>query len=292
MYLRFFLSCFFMLFFTTSVHAQLQKDLVYNISEKELSSEFIPLDLVYFIDHGIKVTRGSNDKETQGREVMMDDLKELIDICEEQTGQEIYIRSGYRSHYLQQTTYAKYGKNYSVKAGKSEHQLGLGIDIETREYKAKVFMNKQNTAYQCFLEEAFKFGFIQTYVKGNPDGIKEEPWHWRYVSPYVAKKMQESDLLKSPWMLWEGDLLKTLLKTEKQKKQEAVLREKIRNQQLKIAEQEFYEKQKRIKKLKFLSEKARKEQERRQEKNKFKKTLEEIRQENSLWFTLLSDHES
>ena len=71
--------------------------------------------------------------------------------------------------------------------GTSEHQTGLAMDI--------VEIIKDDTLYEWFRQHAWEYGFIVRY-KGEKEsltGIKDEPWHLRYVGTEVAKVCQEND---------------------------------------------------------------------------------------------------
>ena len=214
-------------FFFASAITFADNYVLHDIHSGPLASDYEPEGLKYFSDYGIKVTRGSHDNEKQGREIIMDDAKALIDLCEEDTGMDIYIRSGYRSYYLQSTTYRKYGGELSAKPGGSEHQLGLAIDIETRAYKAKRFMSEHNEVYKCFNEHAYKYGFIQTYTRGNPYGIHNEPWHWRYIGKRASRYMVEQDWKATPWKLFEEETLAYLKKSIADLRREQRLKKKL-----------------------------------------------------------------
>ena len=72
--------------------------------------------------------------------------------------------------------------------GTSEHHTGLAIDI--------VELVKDGTLYAWFNEHAWEYGFTVRY-KGEKEtltGIKDEPWHLRYVGKEMAQILQERDL--------------------------------------------------------------------------------------------------
>ena len=72
--------------------------------------------------------------------------------------------------------------------GTSEHHTGLAIDI--------VEIIKDGTLYAWFEEHAWEYGFIIRY-KGEKEaltGIKDEPWHLRYVGREIAQIISERDL--------------------------------------------------------------------------------------------------
>ena len=68
--------------------------------------------------------------------------------------------------------------------GTSEHHTGLAIDI-----------TGSDALYQWFRDHAWEYGFTVRY-KGEKEeltGIKDEPWHLRYVGKEVAQILQEND---------------------------------------------------------------------------------------------------
>lgn len=109
-------------------------------------------------------------------------------------GLNIYASSGYRSYSNQKYIYENYvsmdGKEnadrYSARAGYSEHQTGLAIDVNT------IDMSFDNTSESVWLREnAYKYGFIIRYPKGKEEitGYMYEPWHIRYVGKELSNKL-------------------------------------------------------------------------------------------------------
>lgn len=114
------------------------------------------------------------------------------------------LNSGYRSistqTYLWNRRYNDYiSKGYSEEEayrltarrvaypGTSEHHTGLAIDI--------VELVEDGTLYEWFRQHAWEYGFVVRY-RGDKEpltGIKDEPWHLRYVGKEVAQILQEND---------------------------------------------------------------------------------------------------
>jgi D-alanyl-D-alanine carboxypeptidase len=81
--------------------------------------------------------------------------------------------------------------------GESEHNAGLSADIFSDEYVSLDDDGFKNTkAYAWLMENAASYGFILRYPEGKDDitGFIYEPWHFRFVGIYYAKKVQESGL--------------------------------------------------------------------------------------------------
>ena len=114
-------------------------------------------------------------------------------------GLNIYLSSGYRSYLYQQGIYNNYvswyGKakadTFSARAGHSEHQTGLAIDVNS------IDDSFAGTPEAIWLENhAHEYGFIIRYPKGkeNITGYKYEPWHIRYLGVEKATDVYNSGL--------------------------------------------------------------------------------------------------
>lgn len=68
--------------------------------------------------------------------------------------------------------------------GTSEHQLGLGVDIN-----ADGIHSAGYEVYDWLAENAHRYGFIKRYPEGTEDitGVENEPWHYRYVGTKAAE---------------------------------------------------------------------------------------------------------
>ena len=108
--------------------------------------------------------------------------------------------STYRSYEYQDKLYNNYvkekGIHYadmaSARAGHSEHQTGLAIDIADISLD---YDNFESTKEFIWVKNnAHKYGFILRYPKSkfHITGFKYEPWHYRYVginiATYIFKK--------------------------------------------------------------------------------------------------------
>lgn len=84
--------------------------------------------------------------------------------------------------------------------GTSEHNAGLALDILTEDWwntHDDVTADFENTEeFRWLSEHAHEYGFILRYPKGaeNITGYAYEPWHYRFVGVYYAKKIKDSGL--------------------------------------------------------------------------------------------------
>lgn len=168
-----------------------------------LPSNYAPTDLVSAADFYVplsknadldemKVRRAADDGADPREANMPARLAQLISLCRAESGERITLRSGYRAYATQKELYSRLGHKGTVTPpGMSEHQLGLAVDIDV----GGRLMRKSDATYQCFEENAFRFGFILSYPPGNdylPGADTYEPWHWRYVGIPTAQLYREA----------------------------------------------------------------------------------------------------
>ena len=114
-------------------------------------------------------------------------------------GLKIVCSSGFRSYEYQEQLYNNYvaadgmlkADTYSARAGHSEHQTGLAIDVNSI---SDDFIDTPECEWLA--QNAHKYGFIIRYPKGKEayTGFKYEPWHIRYLGTETATKVYESGL--------------------------------------------------------------------------------------------------
>lgn len=118
-------------------------------------------------------------------------------------GIDIYSISGYRTNDTQ-TLYwnnqvkvygEEYASQYSAYPGRSEHQLGLAIDVSYTTQGNRLSEKVATSPIGKFIEtDAHKYGFILRYPKDKVaiTNYGYEPWHLRYVGVELATKLHES----------------------------------------------------------------------------------------------------
>ncbi|MFA6515212.1 MAG: CapA family protein [Candidatus Paceibacterota bacterium] len=133
------------------------------------------------------------------------DAFELMSEKAKEDGLTIKVSSGFRSYEYQKTLFSNASKVNNknaiisvAKPGYSEHQLGTAVDITGSSINySSASGNFDKTIEDKWLKEnAYLFGFIQSYPKDKEDitGYKYEPWHYRYVGLDNAEKIKNSDL--------------------------------------------------------------------------------------------------
>lgn len=176
-----------------------------------LSSTYAPTDLVAASQFQIPLSKNPGIDEMKIRLAADEEsdlspreanlpvrLAQLISLCRSETNERLSLRSGYRSHHTQRALFQRLRHKGTVTPpGMSEHQLGLAIDIDVNGR----LMRQTDKAYQCFVENGFRFGFILSYPPGNkylPTRNSFEPWHWRYVGVETAQLYREAGPVNQP----------------------------------------------------------------------------------------------
>lgn len=154
-----------------------------------------------FIPNNLEVI---NEKYSVGIQYLVKDAKEAFEkLCEDakELGYIIKAESAYRDYHYQEKLYNDYRKEYgeiytdkiSAKAGHSEHQTGLAIDVQGKIEDYNKFALTDEFSFMK--ENAHKYGFILRYPKDKQEitGYKYEPWHYRYVGE-IAKTLKNNNL--------------------------------------------------------------------------------------------------
>lgn len=110
--------------------------------------------------------------------------------------------SAFRDYNYQEKLFNNYVKNKgeyyallcSAKAGYSEHQTGLSVDISDSTYDYDNF--EYTKEFKWVSKNAHKYGFILRYPKAkyHITGFKYEPWHYRYVGIDIASTIYQKKL--------------------------------------------------------------------------------------------------
>ena len=151
-----------------------------------LQSNYVPHDL-----EQISLNYATNNKflrkeAKENFEKLSSDAKKI--------GYSIIAVSAYRDYDYQENLFNNYvkekGENYalkcSAKAGHSEHQTGLSVDVMGSNNDYDQF--EKSKEFDWMKNNSYKYGFILKYPKGKEyiTGFKYEPWHYRYVGKDIA----------------------------------------------------------------------------------------------------------
>lgn len=117
-------------------------------------------------------------------------------------GLSIIAMSTYRSYKYQVNLYNRYkqqdGKKiadtYSARAGFSEHQTGLAVDVYNEK---KDYTDFENTEEFIWMQKnAYKYGFILRFPENKTKltGYQYESWHYRYVGKDIATYIYKKNI--------------------------------------------------------------------------------------------------
>lgn len=116
----------------------------------------------------------------------------------------INIRSGYRTLKESEEIFNEYknvkgldyANKYVAKAGTSEHNTGLSMDIVISTNSKSITNNYDSDEYFYLENIAYLYGFIIRYPKDKEEvtGYSYEPWHLRYVGKDLAKYLKKNNL--------------------------------------------------------------------------------------------------
>ncbi len=161
----------------------------------KLSKNYVPEDL-----------ENINIKYSNEGKMLRKEAKEAFEKLSEDAlklGYKVIAVSGYRDYDYQDNLFNyyvdKYGEEYalscSAKAGHSEHQTGLAVDVMGSNNSYDDF--EMSDEFEWMSTNSYKYGFILRYPSGkeNITGFKYEPWHYRYVGYDVAKYIYENNLV-------------------------------------------------------------------------------------------------
>lgn len=156
-------------------------------------------------DYEVELTELENGESVDKR--IYSALQKMFDTARSDSIYPI-VASGYRTTEKQQNfmdeKIADYkAKGYALKEattkaeawvaipGTSEHQLGLGVDIN-----ADGIHSTGEDVYDWLNQNSYKFGFIRRYPADKTDitGVINEPWHYRYVGIEAAAEIHNQGI--------------------------------------------------------------------------------------------------
>jgi D-alanyl-D-alanine carboxypeptidase len=115
----------------------------------------------------------------------------------ESDGINLRVVSGFRSFEDQRDLKSAYRSSFGAGANKfsadqgySEHQLGTAVDLSTKELDTSYTSIANSSAYKWLQDNAYKYGYILSYPKGNAYYMYE-PWHWRFVGVELATELHD-----------------------------------------------------------------------------------------------------
>lgn len=163
--------------------------------QNQLPSDYVPNNLVLSTMYQL------DNRKHYLRDVAYYALSEMILSAKETHGYIIVIVSAYRSYNTQATIYQNYvsrngqtsADTYSARAGHSEHQTGLAVDLSSAEIGGISHQFGNTEEGKWLSQNAHHFGYILRYPqnKTHITGYIHEPWHFRFVGKELAAKIYE-----------------------------------------------------------------------------------------------------
>lgn len=181
---------------------------------KDIQPEIIkdPNDITVLVNKTHEIPKGWEpndlvnviDSHQQLRKEAAKAYQEFYQAAQSQ-GIKCYAISGYRSNDTQslywnrqvQIKGEEYASQYSAYPGRSEHQLGLAIDVSYQNTGDRLTEKVAESDIGKFIiSDGYKYGFILRYPqdKVSITNYGYEPWHMRYVGKKLAKELHDSGL--------------------------------------------------------------------------------------------------
>ncbi|MCD8511324.1 MAG: M15 family metallopeptidase [Bacillus sp. (in: Bacteria)] len=176
---------------------------------RALPPEYVPEDLA---EPEVRFTFDEQLPQRLLREQAAEALEKLFQTAEEQ-GIYLFAVSGYRSYERQESIFAfnwqthgeERANQFSARAGHSEHQTGLAMDITSQSAGFQLTQDFGDTEEGKWVaENAAEFGFIIRYLEGKEEitGFAYEPWHLRYVGVEAALEIAEQGITLEEYLNW------------------------------------------------------------------------------------------
>ena len=158
---------------------------IYFLNENYAPSSLVEIDALYILNP---------QKKLQIHSGVSEHLKMLLDAARAE-GATLSLLSAFRSFYEQAGVKSAYSVTYggglanqfSADQGYSEHQLGTTVDFTSTNGELFSGFDKL-PAFEWLKNNAYKYGFILSYPKGNSYYVYE-PWHWRFVGKQLASDL-------------------------------------------------------------------------------------------------------
>lgn len=130
--------------------------------------------------------------------------EQMHDACFEATGENVILLSGYRDSSLQEYLFTRSANNRGTDfacmknawAGRSEHQLGLALDLTPASESTILDDFSTTTVGSWINEHCYEYGFIERYTDefALETGYADEDWHYRYVGVELATELTQQNI--------------------------------------------------------------------------------------------------
>ena len=182
-------------------HKDIVKDADLSKNNSVLVNKFNKLSDTYAPDDLVKASLQYSYNDNTLRKEAYDNFKAMCDDAKKQN-LTLILASGYRTYQYQSELYNYYIGIYgeektdiiSARAGYSEHQTGLTLDILKYGVEMRKFVETEE--FSWLQDNAYKYGFILRYPEGKEHitGYDYEPWHYRYVGNEISEKIKNENI--------------------------------------------------------------------------------------------------
>ena len=170
-------------------------------SEWVVVNKLRPLSPLDFEPQVRKISSSESLDDSRGlelRDVAATALEAMAQEMLFQGAGQMFVNSAYRSYDYQLELFIDKVEQYgeaealvrSAKAGHSEHQTGLAVDVSVPAQGCAIMQCFGDTAAGKWIaENSWKFGYIVRYERDTTSitGYTYEPWHLRYVGTEIAR---------------------------------------------------------------------------------------------------------
>ena len=176
-----------------------------------LPRDYAPGDLASLPDLGVPTVGG---RDLMLRREAAEHLGGLISAAAAD-GEELVVASAFRSYDDQRSTYERLQSIYgpgadamSAPPGHSQHQLGTAVDFtnSVAAYQVQPIFGQTSAAW-WLQNHATEYGFVLSYPPGKDEtGYDYEPWHYRYIGPEYAGRLERDGLTLQEFLVRDGVL--------------------------------------------------------------------------------------
>lgn len=190
--------------YSTNIIIEDDSDLTLLVNKySALPEGYVPSDLVdvnYVCEQGVHYSCSTMSK-MQLREEAAKAYEKFVEAAKKEDIDIVAIAT-YRSYDYQYNLWSynknlygiEYADEYYARAGQSEHNTGLAVDITFNNHPYNEI--EKYEGYDWILKNMHKYGFILRYPEDKVEYTKYgyESWHIRYVGKKLAKHLYENDL--------------------------------------------------------------------------------------------------
>ena len=153
------------------------------------------LDKSYQPDSLVTISRTYCYEDQKAQPAVVEAFMAMQQECKRQTSAQLMVNSAYRSYQQQIATYNRNDKRFAARAGNSEHQTGLALDITSLQHPMRGPFDT-STEGVWMREHCHRYGFILRYPKKQSliMSYSYEPWHLRYVGVETACRIHDEGI--------------------------------------------------------------------------------------------------